>query len=573
MSHHAESELINQVEDAISKKYIKFYEYEHFGNVQEIGSGNFGKVYRAEWRNSDQYLALKSFFNLDNITIKELIHEIELQREVAFHDNIINFYGITTNQEFSCNKMTRNYLLVMEYANGGSLRNYLKNNFESLSWEDKYRLAYQLACAVLCLHSEGIVHCDLHSGNVLIHENNIKLADFGLSRRIEALSKKQSDLFGIVPYIEPKKFKASGDNQNSLNQKSDVYSFGVLLWEISSGQRPFCNATYDAWLATQIYQGRREKPIDGTPIEYTSLYNECWDGEPDNRPSMVEVVKKLKPLILKSHAKVGGLKIVEEIDDIENPCIKSSQLIKSIQVSEHTKESMSNKTNEDDEIKELVNKIVELIFKEIEEEKDQNIKNQNILDNLNSNKITLLEIYNWLRNNQNEPNFVFLLGYFNYFAIGTNGDNDEAFKLFVEASKENHILSQYYVGLCYEFGHGTRKDEKLAFKYFKKIADENYALGQLKTGYFYYKGINTRKDLKKAFNWYQKAANNGNLVAMFNLGKMYKNGEGVDKDIDKAIYWCDKSIEGGNQNEQAQKFLGKLMRIKNRKNRVKCTVT
>ncbi|CAB4438249.1 unnamed protein product [Rhizophagus irregularis] len=112
--------------------YIDFFQ-----NIQEIGAGNFGKVYRTKWRNSDQYLALKSFFNLDNITIKELIHELELQREVAFHDNIINFYGITTsNQEFSHNIMTKNYLLVMEYAN---------------------------ACAVSCLHSEGIVHRDLHS--------------------------------------------------------------------------------------------------------------------------------------------------------------------------------------------------------------------------------------------------------------------------------------------------------------------------------------------------------------------------------------------------------------------------
>lgn len=57
--------------------------------------------------------------------------------------------------------MTKNYLLVMEYANGGSLRNYLKNNFEYLSWKDKYKLAYQLACAVSCLHNEGIVHRDL----------------------------------------------------------------------------------------------------------------------------------------------------------------------------------------------------------------------------------------------------------------------------------------------------------------------------------------------------------------------------------------------------------------------------
>jgi serine/threonine protein kinase len=49
----------------------------------------------------------------------------------------------------------------MEYADGGSLQNYLKRNFSKLTWNDKYNLAYQLTCAVLCLHNEEIMHCDL----------------------------------------------------------------------------------------------------------------------------------------------------------------------------------------------------------------------------------------------------------------------------------------------------------------------------------------------------------------------------------------------------------------------------
>ena len=52
----------------------------------------------------------------------------------------------------------------MEYADGGTLRDYLERNFNRLlTWDDKYNLAYQLACAVSCLHDEGIVHRDLVS--------------------------------------------------------------------------------------------------------------------------------------------------------------------------------------------------------------------------------------------------------------------------------------------------------------------------------------------------------------------------------------------------------------------------
>ena len=51
--------------------------------------------------------------------------------------------------------------MVLEYADNGSLRNYLNDNFETLDWSDKYTFAYQLSSAVLCLHEKGIVHCDL----------------------------------------------------------------------------------------------------------------------------------------------------------------------------------------------------------------------------------------------------------------------------------------------------------------------------------------------------------------------------------------------------------------------------
>ena len=52
-------------------------------------------------------------------------------------------------------------MLVLEYADGGTLRKYLKEKFNELTWEGKCNLGYQLAYAVSCLHDEGIIHRDL----------------------------------------------------------------------------------------------------------------------------------------------------------------------------------------------------------------------------------------------------------------------------------------------------------------------------------------------------------------------------------------------------------------------------
>jgi serine/threonine protein kinase len=70
------NEWINWIEEAIEKKYLRYYEYKNFNNIKEIGSGGFGKVYRAKWKNvEDGYFALKSFFNFNN-AVKEIVREV-----------------------------------------------------------------------------------------------------------------------------------------------------------------------------------------------------------------------------------------------------------------------------------------------------------------------------------------------------------------------------------------------------------------------------------------------------------------------------------------------------------------
>ncbi|CAI2187275.1 6241_t:CDS:2, partial [Funneliformis geosporum] len=107
----------------------------------------------------------------------------------------------------------------------------------------KHKFAYQLASAVSYLHEEEIVHRDLHSNNILIYQHAIKLADFGLSKRIEEATKKHSEVFG--------RWRAVMGDINPFYVKDEEY--GVSL-------------------AINILQGLIESVIPGTPEYYVNIY-------------------------------------------------------------------------------------------------------------------------------------------------------------------------------------------------------------------------------------------------------------------------------------------------------------
>lgn len=95
------------------------------------------------------------------------------------------------------------------------------------------------------------------------------MAGFGLPSEASNETSNPLHLFDVIPYMDPKRLEIANYD---LDKRSDVYSVGALLWQISSGRKPFHAENYDVSLSSAIYQGKREDDIDGTPIVYSNLY-------------------------------------------------------------------------------------------------------------------------------------------------------------------------------------------------------------------------------------------------------------------------------------------------------------
>ncbi|CAG8673695.1 6906_t:CDS:2 [Cetraspora pellucida] len=119
-----------------------------------------------------------------------------------------------------------------------------------------------------------------HSKNVLIHDGNPLLADFGLSKSLlETNEGHISEVRGIQAYVDPKLLDKTLNSSYTHTKRSDIYSFGVVMWEIYTCRLPF-NGRNDKHLTIELCFGEREKPVDGMPISYKEIYEKCWEHNP-----------------------------------------------------------------------------------------------------------------------------------------------------------------------------------------------------------------------------------------------------------------------------------------------------
>ncbi|GBC41414.2 kinase-like domain-containing protein [Rhizophagus irregularis DAOM 181602=DAOM 197198] len=271
------------IKKEISDKHIRYFEYNEFSQIDEIGRGAFGKVSKANLADTG-LVALKILFSKNskeeiNEDNDEFVKELKLLREVDYHQNINRILGLTKDSE--------HYILVLEYANEGSLRDYLKKNFTSLKWNDKIQMALDITNGLKFLHSKEIIHRDLHSKNILVNNRKLLIADLGLSKKLKEVMSSNSlgNRRGMVEYTEPQCLK---NRKYKKDNKSDIYSLGILFWEISSGHPPFSDCSQDL-VYHYIKNDEREDPIEGTPPKYQELYQKCWESEPEKRPNIKEV--------------------------------------------------------------------------------------------------------------------------------------------------------------------------------------------------------------------------------------------------------------------------------------------
>ncbi|ESW10079.1 hypothetical protein PHAVU_009G179100 [Phaseolus vulgaris] len=251
----------------------------------KFASGRHSRIYRGVYKQKDVAIKLVSQPEEDEdlaaFLEKQFTSEVSLLLRLG-HPNIITFIAACKKPPVFC--------IITEYLAGGSLGKFLHHQQpEILPHKLVLKLALDIARGMQYLHSQGILHRDLKSENLLLGEDMcVKVADFGISC-LESQCGSAKGFTGTYRWMAPEMIK-----EKHHTKKVDVYSFGIVLWELLTGKTPFDNMTPEqAAFAVSHKNARPPLPCE-CPWAFSDLINRCWSSNPDKRPHFDEIVSILE---------------------------------------------------------------------------------------------------------------------------------------------------------------------------------------------------------------------------------------------------------------------------------------
>uniref|UniRef100_A0AAQ4P8G4 non-specific serine/threonine protein kinase n=1 Tax=Gasterosteus aculeatus aculeatus TaxID=481459 RepID=A0AAQ4P8G4_GASAC len=269
---------------------------------KRIGAGSFGTVFKGKWH-GDVAIKILKVTEPTPEQLQAFKNEMQVLRKTR-HVNILLFMGYMTKPNFA---------IITQWCEGSSLYRHLHVTETKFDTMRRIDVARQTAQGMDYLHAKNIIHRDLKSNNIFLHEGwTVKIGDFGLATVKSRWSGSQQveQPSGSILWMAPEVIRMQDSNPYTF--QSDVYGYGVVLFELMSGTLPYCNINNRDQIIFMVGRGYLSPDLSKlfctSPKSMKRLIVDCLKFKRDERPLFpqilvaIEQVQDLLPKIERSRS-------------------------------------------------------------------------------------------------------------------------------------------------------------------------------------------------------------------------------------------------------------------------------